>query len=285
LASPPRALDVDPLDLTALLTPGRHVLGAEVLYLYVSAAFREALAPLARAFGDEARAARAERLAREILEATVRTFWSEELGLFVNNLPWLAEEKKPRLCDRSLAMAVLFGQCPGGRTAPALRALAERPPEMGVSYPANTVWRHRALCLSGRADVVLREYRELWASLPSVLLNNTLQEARTIRAGTTDEWSHCGVVPLQILFSDLLGLRPLAPGYARYEIRPALGDLGRLEATAHTPLGPFEFEVEPVDGGHRLTVTAPGSGEGRIILPSGLVPLPRGRSVFVFPAR
>jgi hypothetical protein len=29
--SDPRTLDVDPLDLTALLTPGRHVLGAEVL--------------------------------------------------------------------------------------------------------------------------------------------------------------------------------------------------------------------------------------------------------------
>jgi hypothetical protein len=122
---------------------------------------------------------------------------------------------------------------------------------MGISYPANTVWRHRALCRSGRADVVLREYRELWASLPS----------------------------------DLLGLRPLAPGSAGCEIRPALGDLGRLETTAHTPLGPSEFEVEPVDGGHRLTVTARPTGVGRIVLPLGPARLPGGRNVFFVPTR
>jgi len=69
--------------------------------LYSAAMLRHALAPLARAFGDEERALRSERVSREILDATVRAFWSEDLGLFVNNLPWLAEEKKPRMCDRS----------------------------------------------------------------------------------------------------------------------------------------------------------------------------------------
>ena len=36
--------------------------------------------------------------------------------VFVNNLPWLQEEKETRLCDRSLATAILFDQCPGNRT-------------------------------------------------------------------------------------------------------------------------------------------------------------------------
>src|SRR5262249_800080 len=123
--------------------------------LYAAAMFRHALAPLARAFGDEARAARAERIAREIVEAARRTFWSEELGLFVNNLPWLSEEKKPRLCDRSLSTAILFDQCPGGRTDASVKALVERPPELGLAFPANTLWRHRALIRAGRADLVV----------------------------------------------------------------------------------------------------------------------------------
>jgi hypothetical protein len=249
--------------------------------LYAAAMLREALAPLARAFGDPDRASRFERLGREILETTVRAFWSDDLGLFVNNLPWLGEEKKPRLCDRSLATAILFDQCPKGKTDAVLRALVERPPEMGVSYPANTIWRHRALCKLGRADIVLRECRDRWATLPSVLLNNTVQETWIVRPDSTDEWSHCGVVPLQILFTDLLGLRPSEPGFLRYQVRPQLGDLGRLQVTAHTPLGAFEFSIEPVEGGHRLELTTPPSGAGEILLSSGVTPLKPGRNVFV----
>jgi hypothetical protein len=249
--------------------------------LYVSAMFREAMAPLARAFGDEERAARSERLAREILASTVKKFWSEERGLFVINLPWMDEDRKPRLCDRSLAMSILFDQCPGGKTGPALRALVERPPEMGISFPANTLWRHRALFRMGRPDVPVKEYRELWAMLPSVRLNNTIQETWTVRPDSTDQWSHCGVVPLQLLFTEILGLRPLSPGFARYEVRPQPADLGRIEATAHTPLGPFHAVFEPVEGGHRLELTTPTSGEGRIVLPTGTEPLRPGRMVFL----
>lgn len=58
----------------------------------------------------------------------------------------------------------------------ALKALAECPPEMGLSYPCNAGWRYWALAKLGRADVVLEELRERWAVLPSVALNNTLQE-------------------------------------------------------------------------------------------------------------
>lgn len=246
--------------------------------LYAAAMLSHALAPLARAFGDETRASRIERLGRGILDAAVRAFWCDERGLFVNNLPWIGEEKAPRLCDRSLATSILYGQCPKGNSAAALRALVERPPEMGVAYPANTIWRHWALCREGRADVVVREWRERWATLPSVLLNNTIQETWTIRPDSTDEWSHCGVVPLQVLFTDLLGLRPLAPGYARYRIRPQLATLGRIQAVARTPLGAFEFDVQPVPGGHRLELLVPAGGAGEILLPGGAEPLKPGRT-------
>ena len=48
--------------------------------------------------------------------------------LFINNLPWLAEEKKISLCDRSLATAILFDQCPGYDTAAAVRSAGRMPP-------------------------------------------------------------------------------------------------------------------------------------------------------------
>jgi len=41
--------------------------------------------------------------------------------------------------------------------------------------------------------------------------------------------------------------------------------------------------VEPVDEGHRLELTVPASGAGRILLPSGAQPLKAGRNVVLIP--
>ena len=47
---------------------------------------------------------------------------------------------------------------------------------MGVSYPCNACWRYWALARPGRADVAVRDFRQRWAKMKSVVLNNTLQE-------------------------------------------------------------------------------------------------------------
>ena len=85
--------------------------------------------------------------------------------------------------------------------------LATCPPAMGLSYPANAGWRYSALAKAGCADVVWREFRDRWATMQSVKQNNTLQEFWTVRSDSTDQWSHCAVAPLFVLFEDLVGLR------------------------------------------------------------------------------
>ena len=158
--------------------------------LYAAAMFQHALAPIAAVRGERQRADKFRRRGQELLTATIRKYWSPERGLFVNNLPWLAEEKSPRLCDRSLATAILFDQCPEGNTTASLRALANCPAEMGLSYPCNACWRYWALARLGRSDVIVRDFRQRWATMGSVVLNNTLQEdwqacARFRRSGVT----------------------------------------------------------------------------------------------------
>lgn len=237
--------------------------------LYAAAMFQQSLAPMARAFGDGGQAREADKLGAEILQAAVRRFWIAERGLFINNLPWLAEEKTPRLCDRSLATSILFDQCPQGNTAAAVRALAECPPEMGLSYPCNANWRYWALAKAGRADVIVRDFRQRWATMPSVIENNTIQEDWHARPDSTSEWSHCALSPVFVLMMDIAGIRATAPGFSRYQVRPQLGDLGRLELTAYAPTGRFEFTSEPVPGGHKISLTAPAQGEGELLLLPG----------------
>ena len=48
-------------------------------------------------------------------------------------------------------------------------------------------------------------------------------------------------MPIYIAAMSLAGIRPLAPGFARYEIRPQLADLPDLTLEVQTPRGPIGF--------------------------------------------
>jgi len=236
--------------------------------LYAAAMLEHALAPLCEAFGDRQNADTAREFGREILDAAIRAFWSPSRGLFVANRPWRSEEPGDRLCDRSLATAILFDQCPDGKTDAALRALIECPSEMGFSYPANAGWRLWALAKGGRPDVILNDLRTRWWSMDSVRLNNTLQENWHARADAGAQWSHCPVAPLYVFFMSLAGIRPLEPGFARCEIRPQLGDLEEVQLTAHTVRGPIRFETKGAKGDRRLKISLPENCEGELLVPS-----------------
>ncbi len=259
--------------------------------LYASGMLRQALAPICRAFGDRANEEASLNFGRQLQAAAVRRFWSPQREAFINNLPWLDEEKRPRQCDQSLAMAILFDQCPGGRAANALRALVECPQEMGISYPANACWRLWALAQGGRADVVVKEFRERWARMDSVRLNNTLQEDWAVQPDTNSEWSHDPVSPLFVTHMSLAGVRPLEPGFRRCEIRPQPASLELLEVTTHTPLGPLLFASRGKLGARDLALNLPAGCAGELVvssaeklaLPTLAAPAPSGHVRYRLP--
>lgn len=234
--------------------------------LYVAAMLQHALAPICRAHHDEAQAVAVETFGRELQVTTVKRFWSPERRLFVNNLPWVAEEKKQTLCDRSLANAVLFDQCPGGDIVASVQTLADCPKEMGLSYPANAGWRLRALAKGRRADVIVKDYRTRWATMISVTENNTVQEAWKAAPDTGSQWSHCAVVPLYITQQHLAGIQPLVPGFARAEIYPQLADLDGLELHAYIPQGPIKFSAKGPQATRELTLSLPPGCEAELVL-------------------
>jgi hypothetical protein len=145
----------------------------------------------------------------------------------------------------------------------------ECPPELGLSYPCNANWRYWALAKAGHAEVIVRDFRRRWAGMRSVVENNTIQEAWDAQPDSTSEWSHCALSPIFVLMMDIAGIRPTAPGFTRYQVRPQPGDLGRLELTAYAPTGRFEFKSEPMPGGQKVALTVPSLGEGELLLPPG----------------
>ncbi|MBN8216247.1 MAG: alpha-L-rhamnosidase N-terminal domain-containing protein [Spirochaetes bacterium] len=225
--------------------------------LYVSGMFIHGLAVLADRLDGGRGAARWRKLGRRLAADTARRFWDRNRGHFVDNHPWIGEGEEAHVADETLAFSVVFGLCPGGRVEASLRALADRPPWMGIAYPANACWRHWALFLHGRPQTVLRELRDLWATQPSVVQNHSLSEFFGPKPDSTDEWSHCPVSPLFHAYMDLAGIRATEPGFRRASIRPQLGDLEGLSLTCHTPLGGIVFDARKEGTGHRIRLEIP----------------------------
>jgi hypothetical protein len=236
--------------------------------LYAVAMLRHALAPLCSAFGEENWRKEALAFAAALLRRTQEMFWESREGIYVANRPWAGEEGESRTCDRSLALGILYDLCPGGRTDPALSLLAQSPPSMGFSYPANACWRLWALAKGGRPDVILEDFRTRWAAMDSVKYNNTLQEFWTERPDSGSVMSHSCPVPLYLLYMGIAGIQPLAPGFTRCMVRPQPGDLERVALTALTVQGDIQFISEGRRGNRRLSVTMPAGCTGELTVDS-----------------
>jgi hypothetical protein len=236
------------------------------LNLYAGAMMRHALAPLCKFYSDTSWAALAEKQGRMLVEATVRRFWSPKERTFVVNRPWLREEGDVRFCDRSLATAVMFDLCPKQDTRRSVQLLAECPPGLGLSYPANAGWRYWGLAAGGRTDVILEDFRTKWMAMDSVRLNNTLQEFWVEQPDGGAVMSHCAVVPLYSLYMDFAGIRPLAPKFTRCSIRPQPAGLEELRLTAWTAQGPLRFSCTGRMGNRELVLSLPDACEGQLVL-------------------
>ena len=222
--------------------------------LYSSAMCVHALAPLCRVFGKTGKADEIEQFGKDLLARCVDLFWSSEEQTFVNNLPWLKEEGVPRYCDRSLSIAVLYEQCPKNNDKRSIDILETCPETLGISYPCNAVWRLWALCRSGKIDAVLNDLRRNWTTMPSVILNNTIQETWHSK---WQQYSHCAVAPIVMMYQGIAGIQPLEPGYEIFQIRPQLGDLKEVELYPQTVKGNIVFKSKGTKGGRELYLEIP----------------------------
>jgi len=227
--------------------------------LYAAAMLQHAFAPLCRAFNAAALADEAEKNGQRILASTIKKFYSQRHQAFINNLPWLPEKPSPRMCDRSLATAILFDQLPSA-TASMVQVLIKRPENLGISYPANACWRYWALAKQGEQATVIKEFADIWYAIPSVALNNTLAETWQVTSDSSHQWSHCPVVPFYFMYMNIAGVNPVKPGYKEVVIEPVLGGLKSFQLNFYTLAGMIEFDLQ--QQGQVLT--------GSIVLPAGI---------------
>lgn len=237
--------------------------------LYASSMMLHALAPLCRVFTDAQWEKAIVQFGQELLTTTRKHFWNDTHKLYVDNLPWVEQEGEIRIHDRTLANSILYDQCPRGDTRAALQALRACPANMGFSYPPNAGWRLWALARGGDIDTVIDDLRHRWGGMVSVHSNNTISENWDAKPDTRNQYSHCAVAPLYVLFMSIVGLKPLEPGYQQFELRPQLGDLDGLDVTIYTVKGAIPFTSEGVKGKRTIEFTTPPGCEGVLVFGTG----------------
>ncbi|MGZ0655294.1 alpha-L-rhamnosidase-related protein [Coraliomargarita sp. W4R53] len=222
--------------------------------LYTAAMLRRALAPLCEMFGAASEAAEFLKLADTFEIAVRERFWSEQHGVFIDNLPWVEEDGVLHCSDRTLAMSVLYGfldDVQSQRAAELLENGSDEMLQVGWSYIVNAVWRHRALIHAGRMGKVLDLLRKQWGVFPSIENGNAIPEHWHFEADSKDLWSHCGVTPLLDLVEGIAGISPLKAGFEKIRLCPQPDDVGELELTVQLPQGPVQVSISSLVNGCR----------------------------------
>jgi hypothetical protein len=236
--------------------------------LYVSAMTGTALYELCTLFGDQETARQAKAFSEKIHANCVSKYWSSEEKVFIDNKPWMEEEKEVRYSDRALATALLFHQCPENDTRKSLEILKSFPASMGISYPCNAVWRYWALAENGELEALMSDLRNKWGMMPSVWENNTLQEDWNTTHDSGGQWSHCAVAPIVMLYQGLAGARPLTPGGLKYRVWPQPCDLSLIDIDIQTLSGAIRFKSEGLKGSRTLSLEVPADNEVELWLDS-----------------
>ncbi len=236
--------------------------------LYVSAMTGYSLYELSKVFGDTETAKQAKIFSENILSHCVAKYWSNEEKIFIDNKPWMEEEKEVRYSDRALATALLFHQCPGNDEKKSVEILKTFPASMGVSYPCNAVWRYWALAENGEVETLLSDLRNKWGNMPSVWENTTLQEDWNAGYDGSSQWSHCAVAPIVLLYQGLAGAKPLSPGGKKYRIFPQPGDLRLIDVDIQTLAGAVTFTSKGVKGSRTIFLNVPHECEVELWLDS-----------------
>jgi hypothetical protein len=131
-----------------------------------------------------------------------------------------------------------------------------------------------ALALMGKPDIALarmkNRYGDIvaneWTTLPELWLSG----GQLPRSSTRNHaWSGG---PLTILSQYIAGISPLSPAYATYELRPQLGSLHDVSASAQTPRGKIAVALRQTPQAFRLELDSPRGTTASVCIPATKMP-------------
>ena len=210
-------------------------------------------AELEDAFGEPELAALQRRRARAIADAAVRGFWSEERGLFADDL------KRTRFSEHTQCLALLGDHVPEARRERVIDHLFtdDRLSRTTIYF---SHYLFETCALVGRLEPLF-ERLKLWFELKGLGFKTTLEAPEPSRSDC-HAW---GAHPMFHFYATILGIRPASANFATVTIRPQLGPLRSASGAMVHPKGMIEVSVERGDKMLRGTIKLPDGVSGTLV--------------------
>jgi len=241
-----------------------------------------AAADLAEAAGNGGLAQRWESVREQVTAAINQRLWDEARGVYVDSC--VRGVASRRMSQQSNAAAIAFGVAPPERWGRVLdvildgsrlkltssgwteprRADFDEEHDVVLAQPFFMHHVHRALAAAGRYETLVENVRRRWGAMLDAG-SATVWEHWTGWASRCHAWS---ATPTYDLSTDVLGVRPLAPGFARFAVEPHPGGLAWARGVFPTPHGDISVSWERENGRFRLEVEAPEGTAGALRLPA-----------------
>lgn len=219
------------------------------------------MAVLARALKRDDEARDLQDRARRVYESFNAKLFDEARGLYLDG------EGSSHASLHGNMFPLAFGLVPAQR----LKSVADYVQSRGMACSVyGAQYLLEALYLAGRDEAALRlltaRGERSWRHMIELGSTATL-EAWDARFKSNLTWNHAwGAAPANIIARYVLGVRPLAPGYAKILIAPRPGFLKRARGKVPTPHGPVM--VDFLDGARRrVTIDVPAGATARLEFP------------------
>lgn len=214
------------------------------------------MADLARELGRTDDADRWHLTADRLRTAINARLWDQAAGTYADGLD-VDGNRIGHHATHAALFPLAFGVVPAHRRESVVAHLA---PGLACSVYA-AAFEIEALVQHGHTELALTlltaDTLRSFASMIGTGTGATMEAWHpTLKPNTT--YSHpWSAWPAYLLPQGILGLRPTAPGWTRFEIRPALGPLVRARALVPTPYGGVQVAVEQQDDVTVITADVP----------------------------
>jgi hypothetical protein len=244
-------------------------------------------AVLAGLAGAPALARHYRAIAHAVRDALDARLWDEGRGVYVDACVEGVQSR--RVSQQANAACIAVGLAPRARwprilayvlDESRLRATSTELGEIGpadfdeehdvvLAQPFFMHFMHRALVAAGRHRDLLDNLRRRWGAMLEAG-SSTLWEHWHGEASQCHAWS---ATPTFDLSTEVLGVRPVAPGFIRFAVEPHPAGLDWARGTFPSPAGVITVAWERGEGSFRLEVEVPSGCRARVSIP----PPARGR--------
>jgi alpha-L-rhamnosidase len=241
------------LDWGVRVAEGKDLTALQMLWYW---ALRSAADVLRHAGHDSA--LRWERLAGEVRGTLEQDAWDESTQCWAEYLGAEGSSPYPNF------LAVLSGLSPAPCTPEILASIAGADSRIGTPFMASFALRARILAgdSQGAVETIRRRWGEMldagaitfWEEFADPGADPLAMYGRPFGKSLCHAWASG---PAALLPEAILGIRPLSPGWSRFELNPELGPLPWAAAVVPTPLG--DIAVSAVDDA--VTVDVPPGAE------------------------